>query len=169
MRRDQRGASLVEFALVLPVFFMLVLGMFTGGLAYNRKLALTQASREAARYGATLPRANFLTVSGWLDAVATVAVKSAEGELNSGVPDRSVCVAYVFQTGTAQSQTWRRVESATALPSYEMNKECFTDGRPLNETRVQVVTARTSKLEALLFSQDLALRSEAVSRFEALA
>ncbi len=164
MRRDQRGASLVEFALVLPVFFMLVLGMFTGGLAYNRKLALTQATREAARYGATLPVA---TLNSWLDAVATVAVKSAEGELESGVPNRSVCVAYVFQTGTPQSQTKRRVET-TGGPSYEFDRECFTDGRPLNETRVQVATARTSNLEALLFSQDLVLRSEAVSRFEAL-
>jgi Flp pilus assembly protein TadG len=156
----------VEFALVLPVFFTLVLGMFTGGLAYNRKLALTQASREAVRYGATLPVVNFATMAGWLDAVAAVAVRSAEGELSSGAPGRSVCVAYVFQPGT--SQTSRRMESGTAPPTYDVGSGCFTDGRPSTETRVQVVTSRTSKLEALVFSQDLVLRSEAVSRFEAM-
>ena len=33
----ERGAALVEFALILPVFMMLVLGMFSGGIAYNHK------------------------------------------------------------------------------------------------------------------------------------
>ena len=45
----------MEFALVLPVLVMLVFGMLTGGILYNQQLALTQAAREGARYGATLP------------------------------------------------------------------------------------------------------------------
>ncbi|MGH9268978.1 MAG: TadE family protein, partial [Acidimicrobiales bacterium] len=38
-RRPEHGAALVEFALVFPLFFMLVLAMFTGGVAYNAKLS----------------------------------------------------------------------------------------------------------------------------------
>src|SRR5690242_4385510 len=54
-RRDHRGAAMVEFALLLPVFAMLVFGAFSGAQAYNQKLTLVAAAREASRYGATLP------------------------------------------------------------------------------------------------------------------
>ena len=48
---------MVQFALILPLFMMLVLGMLTGGASYNRQLGLTHAALEGARYGATLPAA----------------------------------------------------------------------------------------------------------------
>src|SRR5712691_4500636 len=51
----ERGAAMVEFALLLPVFMMLVMGAFSGAIAYNQKLDLAHAAREGARYGATLP------------------------------------------------------------------------------------------------------------------
>ena len=53
-RRGDRGATLVEFALILPLLMMLILGMFSGGIAYNRKNSMTNAVREGARYGATI-------------------------------------------------------------------------------------------------------------------
>jgi Flp pilus assembly protein TadG len=33
--RTERGAALVEFAIILPVFMIIVLGMFSGAVAYN--------------------------------------------------------------------------------------------------------------------------------------
>lgn len=45
-RTGERGAALVEFAIVMPLLVMLVLGLFSGGLAYNRQLALTNGVRE---------------------------------------------------------------------------------------------------------------------------
>ena len=45
----ERGAALVEFTLILPVFMMMVLGTFTGAIAYNQKLDLAHAAREGAR------------------------------------------------------------------------------------------------------------------------
>src|SRR5258708_12152723 len=52
--RGEQGASLVEFALIVPLLFALVLGIATGGLAYNRKISITNSRREGARFGATL-------------------------------------------------------------------------------------------------------------------
>lgn len=167
MRTDERGASLVEFALVLPVFFMLLLGMFTGGVAYNRKMVMTQATREAARYGATLPLASYPTTDAWLDAVAAVAVASAENELGSSVPGHTLCVAYVFQPGSPVSTTRRRHQVGTLLLTRD-GGTCFADGRPPSEARVQVVAERASTLEALVFAHNLTLRSQAVARYEVL-
>ncbi|MEY2433928.1 MAG: TadE-like protein, partial [Acidimicrobiaceae bacterium] len=61
---DDRGAALVEFAFVLPVLMMILLGMFTGGLAWNRKLAVTNGVREGSRFGATLSVATSTCTSG---------------------------------------------------------------------------------------------------------
>lgn len=45
----ERGASAVEFALVLSLLFMLVFGIIQFGLAYNRYQGLQAAAREGAR------------------------------------------------------------------------------------------------------------------------
>jgi Flp pilus assembly protein TadG len=50
----QRGAELFEFALVLPVLLMLLLGIIWMGRAYNVYQTITRAAREGARY-AVLP------------------------------------------------------------------------------------------------------------------
>jgi Flp pilus assembly protein TadG len=53
MRDRQRGkddgASAVEFALVLPVLIILIFGGIAFGTLFAQKLALSNASREAAR------------------------------------------------------------------------------------------------------------------------
>ena len=44
-----RGAAAVEFALVMPILIMLLFGIIEFGRAYNAKLTLANAAREAAR------------------------------------------------------------------------------------------------------------------------
>ena len=55
--RDERGRgqALVEFAIVLPVFFLLVAGMFDFGLGIYSDLTLVNAAREGARLGVIDP------------------------------------------------------------------------------------------------------------------
>ncbi len=50
-RRTEDGAAAVEFAILLPVFVLLVLGMIEFGLLIWRQEILTNASREGARAG----------------------------------------------------------------------------------------------------------------------
>lgn len=49
MVKDQRGAAMVEMALVLPVLILLILGILEFGRAYNARITLTHATREAVR------------------------------------------------------------------------------------------------------------------------
>ena len=160
-RRDEAGASLVEFALVLPVFLMVVLGMLTGGLAYSRKLSIAQASREGARFGATLPITSAVPMTTWLTRVSDLTIASSDGELGADRPGRVVCVAYVSASGTAT----RRQTVGTASPVVESQPCIVNDGRS-GEARVQVVAARTSELEVLVYSRTLTLSSHAVARAE---
>lgn len=48
---EDDGAVLIEFALVIGLFFMLVFGMVDYGLAINTKTQMTNAGREGARLG----------------------------------------------------------------------------------------------------------------------
>jgi hypothetical protein len=52
-RRDERGAAVVEFALILPVLVMFVFGIVEFGRAYSARIELTAAVREGARAEAT--------------------------------------------------------------------------------------------------------------------
>ena len=49
---DEKGAVAVEFALVIPMFLMLVFGIVEFGRAFNIQVSLSEAARETARYTA---------------------------------------------------------------------------------------------------------------------
>lgn len=52
--RDERGALVVEFALIVPILFFIVFGIVDFGRAYFTMNSLATAVREGARYGAVL-------------------------------------------------------------------------------------------------------------------
>lgn len=162
---DDRGAVLVEFALTLPLLIMILLGMFTGGLAWNQKLAVTNGVREGSRFGATLPIANSVCGSGsgtvdcWLSQVADVTQAASEGNLDSSVSSRNICVAVVTTTTT------RSLTRSSSGDSYA-GTTCpnFTDGR--TDSRVQVTASRTATVEFMLFTLTPTMSTQSVTRFE---
>ena len=50
--RNEKGASAVEFALVLPIFVSVIFAIFQFGIAFNNWIAITHAAREGARLAA---------------------------------------------------------------------------------------------------------------------
>ena len=52
-RRRDRGQSLAEFALVAPIFFLLVFSVIQLGLVFGTQNGLVNGAREAARRAAT--------------------------------------------------------------------------------------------------------------------
>jgi Flp pilus assembly protein TadG len=55
-RRRSRGQALVEFALVVPLFFLLVFGLIDLGRAIYVNNSMAEASREGARWGSVQAR-----------------------------------------------------------------------------------------------------------------
>ncbi len=49
-----RGQAIVEFAVVLPILLLLMLGLINLGVLINAQIILTQAAWEGARAGTTL-------------------------------------------------------------------------------------------------------------------
>lgn len=57
-RPASRGQAIVEFALVFPLFILLVAGMIDFGMGLYSYMTINNATRDAARLGATMCTAN---------------------------------------------------------------------------------------------------------------
>jgi len=51
LRRSDAGQSLVEFALVMPIVLLMLVGIIEFGRAWNVQQVMTDAAREGARHG----------------------------------------------------------------------------------------------------------------------
>lgn len=157
-----RGASMVEFALILPVLAMLLLGIVTGGLALGTKNSMTNAVREATRFGATLPEGT--SWNDWAVAVRDRAVELAGDDLS----DAQVC-AQVLRWDSSTS-------TASVLGSWPASGGCSLGGEPAVPANtphdtcvVKVWAERTATLDTLVFRRDLTLRAPAVGQYERAA
>ncbi|PYS13519.1 MAG: pilus assembly protein TadE [Acidobacteria bacterium] len=62
---SERGTAIVESAIILPVFFLLLFGVFEAGRFMNTQQVLTDAAREGARLAVTpLTQTNTLPSTG---------------------------------------------------------------------------------------------------------
>jgi Flp pilus assembly protein TadG len=156
---------MVEFALTMPLLVMFLLGIITSGFTFNQKLAISDGVREGSRFGATLPVAAACssgtgTVACWLAQVADVTQSASEGNLSSSAPGLEVCVA--FFDGTTVTSLRRTASGDTTGTT-----QCFSDGRPTAEKRVQVTAKRQGQIEYMLGTATPTLTSQSVTKFEA--
>ena len=62
-RREARsGQALVEFALIVPVFLLLLLGLLEFGFIFDHAMTVSYATREGARSGAAYASGNATTM-----------------------------------------------------------------------------------------------------------
>src|SRR4051794_14469125 len=54
-KRDGGGQALVEFALVAPLFFLLVFAVIQFAILLGGQIGVSNAAREVARYASTVP------------------------------------------------------------------------------------------------------------------
>lgn len=169
-RRSDGGVAIVEMALVLPILVVLMLGMFTGALAWNQSQALGQGARVTGRFAATLPlpvpvapQTQAQADQVWLDDLVDRAVAASEGHMAPAIAGRSVCVAYVDPAGArtvSRTLTGASTRTSGTTP-------CFEDGQPTTAKRVQVLLRRDGHIDTGLYRIPIELRRSAVYRYEA--
>lgn len=74
--RSQRGTAVVESAIALPVFLLVVFGALEFGLAFRSYLTMTAAARDSSRYAATMgrdPYADYYVISDAMNSLSNVA------------------------------------------------------------------------------------------------
>ena len=96
LRRGERGASAVEFALIIPLVVMLLIGTVTAGLVYADHVSVTNAAREGARYGAAADAAS----TSWATSVQTRVQQVYFNAAGTAPTNDQVCVRLISSTGT---------------------------------------------------------------------
>ncbi len=158
--RGDKGAVIVEFAIIFPVFMLITLGMLTGGITLTHQLSVTQAAREAARYGATVAQGQCAVPANcggltWAQLVQSLAVQRAGGDVTTA----NVCVALVSGVGSAP----------TAVDSSHIaggTTRCYVDNSADTGLRVQVSLTRPDQIQLMVSTIDINLISHATARFE---
>lgn len=80
--RQERGQSLVEFAVVLPVLILIILGILSFGRYENYSNQETQLASEAARYAAVdVDPSGTLTLQNYMAAQASGGLQAVSGDV----------------------------------------------------------------------------------------
>ena len=157
--REERGAALVEAALVLPLLLMLTLGIWATARAWNVHNVLDHAAREAARYGATTP-----------DSLAVLDPIGRGEVLTASIPwnDVSGCSSIIEGGAVTESATaGAGITVLDATPAYCIPLGGNPGEDPTNDDRAQVrLTVQNFRLDFIFFSIDVDLSAQAVSRLE---
>jgi Flp pilus assembly protein TadG len=80
-RRTERGAALVELALVVPILVMLVVGIAEFGFGYRDRLTVQTATRTGARVGSNLgddAQTDYNILQGVKSAMGSIAVANID-------------------------------------------------------------------------------------------
>jgi Flp pilus assembly protein TadG len=105
--KNERGSSLIEVALTLPLLLLVTAGIFEFGRAYQTQQVLTNAAREGARVavlpnqpsGAAETRARLYLTGGQLPNAADATISVTSTTISIGgitTPGSKVTVSYPF-------------------------------------------------------------------------
>jgi len=144
LSNSERGASLVEAALVLPFLLLLTFGIWTTARAWNVHNTMEHAVREAARHGAT--------IEPWDPATSALQVRAVtDADLSTASVDPAVVSEVCIEL----------------IP--DSNSSC--DGTHTNDTGTDQIFVKLRypdyPLEFLFFSTTVDLEASAISRHEA--
>lgn len=103
-KKNQYGVAIIEFALVLPILLVLVMGIIEFGYIFNGYIILTGAAREGAR-------------------VAVVTIDDVENEINSKV-NRHMEGSYV--TGVSTGYTFPEEKGGETIVTVTGNISTLT-------------------------------------------
>jgi Flp pilus assembly protein TadG len=123
--RSERGQSLTEFALALPILALLLFAVIQFGIVFNNYVTLTDATRAGARKGAVARRlqnptsavvtavrnsATDLTQSNLNVTVTSTWQPAADVKVTATYPYHISLLGMVVKSGSLSSTTTERVE-----------------------------------------------------------
>jgi Flp pilus assembly protein TadG len=175
--RGDNGAAAVEFALLFPIFMILALGIINGGLAFSRQINVTQAAREASRYGSSYDIQGITgqtSMQGrqdvWLDAVDSAVQQAAGSAANpvAGYDYRCVAIVRIKSDLTVDTSVSRYRETIGNAASTRANNACpsTTPAGIAGATYAQVVLSRNVQFFVLFINPTLHLDAVSVTPYE---
>jgi hypothetical protein len=107
-RRNGRGQALVEFALVFPLFLLLLMSIIVFGLYVFYNQQLQNAAREAARYAAVHSGSSQRPTVSWLDPIGSLKYETYN---RFDAPENG----WPQMTGAARAKVWGMAPNQVSL------------------------------------------------------
>lgn len=158
---QQRGGTLVEAAIVLPLLFMFLFAIIEFGRVFNMYQTMTDAAREGARFG----------VAPCQSGDPEQSTCSFEGELfpPGYLPAETTVQRYVRQYLAAANMTSVSSVVATHLPASETTVTMTVNGKENTRIYHYIEVDITASYDWLFFPfPDLPLHARAVMKDEIL-
>jgi len=128
---DNRGGTLIEFAIVATVFFMMLVGIVAAGNLYYTHNALVEATRRGARYAV-------LHASGGTTAVQNVVVYGTDTPAAG-----ATSLIYNLQPSNV-TVTYSGLNVAAGTVTVTISNYSFPFVLPIKTTSIQMPPYRTS-------------------------
>src|SRR4030088_2310261 len=93
--REAQGAALLEFALVLPLLMVFVVGIFDFSGAFNQKQKIEQAAQEGAIISGAQPMSDIASGNGNPDSLQPIVTAVFNSMAASGVVPNGACAPAV--------------------------------------------------------------------------
>jgi Flp pilus assembly protein TadG len=104
--RETRGAALLEFAIVLPLLVVFVVGIFDFSGAFNQKQKIEQAAQEGAIIAGAQPMSDIASSNTNPDSLQPVVTAVYNSLVASGVVPNGTCAPPVAPTHSGSNLKW---------------------------------------------------------------
>lgn len=176
----RRGQSMVEFAVIVPIFILLIMFIIGFGLVFQNKIAMDNAVRSAARYASSHPNTwdtssspssssieGRLTHSGSVAQIANdnnITISYATISTNSTASAVTAqCGAYVVTSSTTSGTSTVYSGSYTTYSSVS-ESACLTQGSLItvgDTIKYKIPVPFVSKIVSLFFPSGVPISSSA--------
>ena len=142
LAREDRGAAVIELALIAPILAILIMGVTDVSIAYGRRLELEQAVQRSIEK--VMQTTGDTTVAGTIqkEAVCQINGTNADGTCASGrLTTGEVTVNYRLEcTTTAGVLTFQETADADTFDGYSCPNATDTEARYIMATAVDTYT-----------------------------
>ena len=104
IKRGEKGAAILEFAIVLPLLVVFVVGIYDFSGAFNQKQKIAQAAQEGAILTGAQPTNDIATTNGNPESLQPVVTAILNSLTGSGVIAKGACTAPGHRNGSGRPQ-----------------------------------------------------------------
>ena len=152
--QGERGAVAVEFALILPILVMLLVGIVTTGVSYSNALGATNAVREGTRFGATADSS-----PSW---AADVIARTRATQFDDPGSETKICVQ-LYKQGAGEVHG--SCSAGLSMPTAAQDPK-VPAGLTAGTCVVRVLATRPFTINTVLKQWDRVMTRFAVARYE---
>lgn len=148
----------MEFALIVPIVLMVIIGAVTSGIAYSNAIGVANAVREGSRFAATADAGQSTWVNDVLGRTRTT-------QFDDPGSQTSVCVQ-LYKQGVGTVKQGCSIGASTLSMPATTDYPAVPSSLPTGQCVVRVIASRPYTINAVVANWDRTMVRGSVARYE---